>query len=223
MATALLIAAFTDLKRRRIGNGLNLAIALGAPLFWFATGLGWAAIGFQILLAGVTFLVACGLFVARQMGGGDVKLLTALALWFVPESFAQLVVMMAVVGGGASIAAAACNMRRQPGESLRDGIAIVAAAAWVVLAAAVTFALGTGRPIVTPQGLAAIERLIPDAWMVWLLVAAALAIFLFGMAHIMRRQKSRLPIPYGVAITVAALWVMADQYLYAPPLMHGVG
>lgn len=39
LAIALLIAAFTDLHSRRIGNRLNGAIALGAPVFWWASGM----------------------------------------------------------------------------------------------------------------------------------------------------------------------------------------
>ena len=39
LATALLLAALTDLRRREIDNGLNGAIALAAPLYWLASGL----------------------------------------------------------------------------------------------------------------------------------------------------------------------------------------
>ena len=39
LAIALLYAAFTDIRRRKIDNWLNLAIALAAPLFWWASGL----------------------------------------------------------------------------------------------------------------------------------------------------------------------------------------
>ena len=42
LAIALLIAAFTDLRRRQIDNWLTAAIALGAPLFWFATLVAYA-------------------------------------------------------------------------------------------------------------------------------------------------------------------------------------
>ena len=48
LAIALLIAAFTDLRRRQIDNWLNAAITLGAPLFWFAMGLSLPEIGWQI-------------------------------------------------------------------------------------------------------------------------------------------------------------------------------
>lgn len=223
LATALLVASFTDLKRRQIDNWLNLAVALGAPLFWLSTGLDWTGVAFQIGLAAATFAVACLLFALRQMGGGDVKLLTALALWFVPDAFLLLVIMMAVVGGGASIAAAAFNMRRVPGEGLRDGIAMVAATAWVAFAASATFALGTGRPIITGSAVDAVRHVLPAVWLLWTVGALVAAIFFFGMRHMMRRQKTRLPIPYGVAISIAALWVMADRYIYVVPVTPGLG
>ena len=41
LAIALLIAAITDWQRRQIDNWLNIAIAVGAPLFWITSGLGW--------------------------------------------------------------------------------------------------------------------------------------------------------------------------------------
>ncbi|MBS1239980.1 MAG: peptidase [Proteobacteria bacterium] len=37
LAIALLVAAFTDIRSRQIANWLNGAIALGAPLFWWAS------------------------------------------------------------------------------------------------------------------------------------------------------------------------------------------
>ena len=39
LAIALLVAIVTDLRSRTIGNRLNAAIALAAPLFWWASGL----------------------------------------------------------------------------------------------------------------------------------------------------------------------------------------
>ena len=61
LAIALLIAAFTDLKSRRIANWLNGAIALGAPLFWWASDMAlWPDIALQVgvaLATGLLFLV----------------------------------------------------------------------------------------------------------------------------------------------------------------------
>ena len=56
LAIALLVAAFTDLKSRRIANWLNGAVALGAPLFWWATGMAlWPDMALQVGLAVATF------------------------------------------------------------------------------------------------------------------------------------------------------------------------
>ncbi|MBH0112540.1 prepilin peptidase [Novosphingobium sp. YJ-S2-02] len=211
LAIALLYAAFTDIRRREIDNTLNLGIALAAPLWWLAMGMGWQQIGFQLGLALLTFVIACVLFALRQMGGGDVKLLTALALWFTPGAFLQLVVLMAVIGGGGSIAMAAFNMKRMPGETWRDALAFLAAATWTLGAAAVIFALATGRPLVSQAAVRTISALIPGAWVVALVVLAVLALLGLGFHQIMRRQKSRLPIPYGVAISAAGLWVLAAE------------
>ena len=140
LAIALLVAAFTDLKSRRIANWLNLAIALGAPLFWWASGMAiWPDIAIQLGTALATFAALSILFALRAMGGGDVKLLTALALWIEPMVFLKLLIMMALLGGVLTLA--------------------------------------------------------------------------FGAWHVMRRRKDRIAIPYGVAIALAGLWVIAAFYL----------
>lgn len=142
LAIALLFAAFTDLRARRIDNWLNAAIAAGAPLFWWASGLSlWPDVAWQVGIALATFAVLAVLFAIRAMGGGDVKLLTALALWIPPLWFMKLLVMMALIGG--------------------------------------------------------------------------LLTVVFGAWHIARRQRDKVAIPYGVAISSAGLWVLASHYLPA--------
>ena len=139
LAIALLVAAFTDLRSRRIGNWLTGAIALGAPLFWWATGLAlWPDVALQVGVAALTFAVLAPLFAIRAMGGGDVKLLTALALWIEPMQFVRLILAMALLGGVLTIA--------------------------------------------------------------------------FGTWHVMRRQREKLAIPYGVAISLAGLWTIYLGY-----------
>jgi prepilin peptidase CpaA len=209
LAIALVTAAITDLKRREIDNWLNAAIALTAPLYWLASGLGWMDVAYQIGLALVTFAVACGLFVTRQMGGGDVKLLTALSLWFVPSMFLPMVVMMAIIGGGGSVALALFNMNRREGEGLRDLLSALAAGLVVYLCAA----LALGMAIRTPL----LPRALLDGRLSGLLLGAILlsiaTLVLVGMRHMIRRQKAPLPVPYGVAISLAGLWVLADRAL----------
>ena len=81
-----------------IANWLNGAIALGAPVFWFASGLDlWPGVAMQIGIALATFAVLSVLFAIKAMGGGDVKLLTALSLWIEPMLFLKLLIIMALV------------------------------------------------------------------------------------------------------------------------------
>ena len=150
LAIALLVAAFTDLRNRSISNWLNGGIALAAPLFWWASGLAlWPDLAIQLGVAAATFAVLCGLFAIKAMGGGDVKLLTALALWIEPLLFLKLLIVMSLLGGVLTI--------------------------------------------------------------------------LFGAWHIMRRQRDKLAIPYGVAIAMAGLWVLSTTYLPASAGAGGLG
>jgi prepilin peptidase CpaA len=100
LATALAYAAVIDWRERLIHNWLNLTIAGAAPLFWLASGYSlWPDVGIQILLAlGVTVFFAIFFFFGA-MGGGDVKLLGALALWISPLPFASLILTMSILGG----------------------------------------------------------------------------------------------------------------------------
>jgi prepilin peptidase CpaA len=216
LATALLVAALTDLRRREIDNWLNAAIALAAPISWLAAGLDWVAMGFQVGLALLTFVAACVLFALRQMGGGDVKLLTALALWFVPGSFAQLIVMMAVIGGAASVGMAVFNMQRVPDEPLRNTLSTAVAALWVMVACLLVHALATGRPLLDQGSARIIASALPAGWQLALLSVTLLGLCAVGMRHIFRRQRGAIPIPYGVAISAAGLWVLAQNMLTGP-------
>ena len=217
LATALLAAAVSDLRRREIGNRLNAGIAVAAPLFWLVSGLGWSGVAVQVGLALATFLLGCLLFAARQMGGGDVKLLTALALWFVPASFGQLLAIMVMIGGGASVALAVFNMRRVSGDQWRDRVAVGAAALWVTATCVIVYGVATGRPLLDADAASVIWIVVPGGW--WLVLGAMLlcGFILFGMRHIFRRQAAHIAMPYGVAIAAAGLWVMAQDTV-APAL-----
>lgn len=149
LAIALAVAAATDIATRRIGNRLNAAIALVAPLFWWASGLSlWPGVAVQLALAAVTLALCAGLFAIRAMGGGDVKLLTALALWIEPAAFARLVLAMALLGGVLTLLMIAARARRGRGERLAVpyGVAIAAAGLWV-LASGALWPVGGSAPI----------------------------------------------------------------------------
>ena len=111
LAIALLYAAFTDIRSRIIANWLNIAIAAGAPVFWWASGMSlWPdvawQIGFAALIAGILIGIAyigyrLGILI---LGGGDIKLLGALALWFTPFNYVDMLWNMALCGGAIAIA-----------------------------------------------------------------------------------------------------------------------
>lgn len=134
LATALLVAALTDIRRREIDNWLTIGIALAAPLFWWASAMSWSEIGYQLAIAAGTFAVLCVLFATGQMGGGDVKLLTALALWIEPFWFLRLLFVMAVAGGVLTLGLLAWHHARRRGGKLAVpyGVAISFAGLWVL-------------------------------------------------------------------------------------------
>jgi prepilin peptidase CpaA len=135
LALMLLYAAATDLRARIIGNGLNLAIALMAPLFWWATGLKiWPDMALQIVLAACVFGLFAFMFAMGWMGGGDVKLLTALALWLPLAAVIKLMIIMSLLGGVLTLLVVAVHRLRklQTNPEIPYGVAIACAGLWVI-------------------------------------------------------------------------------------------
>lgn len=101
LVTALLLtAAVTDGYSRIIPDRVNLAIALLAIPYWWLTGLTlWPDVAWQVGIAALTFVILLGVFHIGQMGGGDVKLLVALALFLRPMDFLWMLFGMAMIGG----------------------------------------------------------------------------------------------------------------------------
>lgn len=134
LAIALLVAIVTDIRSRHIDNWLNAGIALGAPLFWLASGMGFADIGWQVGIAAGSFLIFALMFAIGWMGGGDVKLLSALALWIQPLWFAQVIVVMALAGGVLTAVYMVWHFlaRREERPEIPYGIAISGAGLWAL-------------------------------------------------------------------------------------------
>lgn len=131
----LLAAAWGDLHTRTIPNRLNAAIALFAPLWWWAHALPlWPEVAIHVGVAAAVFAIFAAAFAAGLMGGGDVKLVAALALWLPPWGVGRLLVLMALVGGVLTLLVAAEHKwRRRPGQpEIPYGIAIAAAGLWII-------------------------------------------------------------------------------------------
>ena len=117
LATVLVIAAVIDVRTFTISNRLNLAVALSAPVYWLSIALTpWPGMAVQLAAGAVVFaLLACA-FVAGMMGGGDVKLAAALALWFPPLGTIKFLVLMSLAGGVLTLLVLAWHRARK-----RDG------------------------------------------------------------------------------------------------------
>lgn len=132
----LLAASAIDVRTFTIPNLLNLAVALLAPLFWWASGLElWPEIALRVGAAGLVFGLLAAAFAAGMMGGGDVKLAAALALWFPPLASVKLLVVMSVAGGVLTLLALLVHrVRAREGRpKIPYGVAI-AVGGWAILA-----------------------------------------------------------------------------------------
>lgn len=135
LAAMLLVAATGDLRSRRIPNKLNLAIALLAVPFWVLSGYDlWPQIATQLALGTGVFLLFALLFRFGMMGGGDVKLLAAIALWLPLASLVKLVVVMSLAGGVLTLVMLARHRAAKSGEPLEVpyGVAIAFAGIWLI-------------------------------------------------------------------------------------------
>jgi len=141
-------AAVSDCAARRIPNWLTYTLILGGLCHSFTAGTGVGPLG-SLLGMTVGLALTFVFFAVGAMGGGDVKLLTALSLWIAPLPFLNLLIMMALLGGVLTI--------------------------------------------------------------------------VFGAWHVMRRQRDKLAIPYGVAISMAGLWVLGTNYLPSSAVAGGLG
>lgn len=96
----LVIAAVIDVRTFTISNRLNLCVALLAPLYWWSVSLPlWPDAAVQLAAGAIVFLILAGAFYLGMMGGGDVKLAAALALWFSPQEILKFLVVMSIAGG----------------------------------------------------------------------------------------------------------------------------
>lgn len=135
LGALLIVAAITDLRSRIISNRLNLIIAALAPVWWIACGLPlWPGVAAQLLVGLIVFALFAALFAAGMMGGGDVKLLGALALWLPWQALLSLLVLMAVLGGLVTIVTVADHkLRKKQGQpEIPYGVAIAVAGLWVI-------------------------------------------------------------------------------------------
>ncbi|MCP5368606.1 MAG: prepilin peptidase [Hyphomicrobiales bacterium] len=120
------LAAMSDVHAYRIPNRISLAIAALYPAFVLVHGdpvnwLGALAVAAAVLVFGFI------LFATNTVGGGDVKLLTAVALWAGPSLVLEFLLITAFAGGLLALVmtselrfSLAMAVERIGGKGLRD-------------------------------------------------------------------------------------------------------
>jgi prepilin peptidase CpaA len=135
LACGLAAGAVCDWRSRTIPNGLNAAIALGAIPFWWASGLHlWPDVALHLGVAAGLFAIFALAFQLGLMGGGDVKMLAAVALWLPLSAVLQLLVIMSLAGGVLTLAMLIPHrLRKAAGQpEIPYGIAIAFAGMWLI-------------------------------------------------------------------------------------------
>ena len=140
LALLLVSAGIEDARIREIANWKNVAIAALAPLWWYAIGLPlWPDAALQLGLAAIVFALFVGAFALGWMGGGDVKMIGALALWLPLGPLVWMLVLMSLMGGALTLVLVAERAWRARRGKAREGaievpygVAIAAAALFVL-------------------------------------------------------------------------------------------
>lgn len=126
----LVSAGIEDARTREIANWKNAAIALLAIPWWFAIGMTPLAIAVQVGVAIAVFALFVLTFYLGQMGGGDVKMLGALALWFPFLPLVNMLIVMSLIGGVMTLVMLVEHKARKKSVALEIpyGVAIAIAA-----------------------------------------------------------------------------------------------
>jgi len=135
LAATLVWIAAVDIKTFTISDRINLGIALLAPVYWWSVGLPlWPDAAIRVGVAVVVFLLFAGAFYMNVMGGGDVKLAGALALWFTPYETLTLIVIMSIAGGVLTlIVVGVHHARKKIGRpEVPYGVAIAVGGMWLL-------------------------------------------------------------------------------------------
>ena len=209
------VASVTDTTRGRIYNWTTYPGLLAGLLFQSldvsnAGHLEFNATGLTESLLGVAgcggIMLAC--FLLSDMGGGDVKLLGALALWIPFDRLPALVVMMAIIGWLLTMGMAAWRVRASSGSGLSRDMLVLIGCFLCAFAIGAVLLGGAALPSAlldwSAESLAA-TLAIAVAPSLLLLVATLVSL------RVIKRHARRIQVPYGLAIASAGLWIIATD------------
>lgn len=128
-AATLVLLAVHDLRHRRLPNfWVGLYAFLFIPFYVFS-GFGWAQLGWHFICAGLTAAITAVFFALRWMGGGDVKLWSAVMLWAGPYFALPAIIIATLVGAILGVVAwlAQWRLRRVPKTAGRHWLRLISA------------------------------------------------------------------------------------------------
>jgi prepilin peptidase CpaA len=149
-------AVVEDFRRLVIPNLLPIMLVALWPVYFAAVAPSWSGALAAIACALAVFIVGAFLFARGYLGGGDVKLLSAAALWAGPAGTPGLLLLTGILGGAlalfllmplgaeiASMARTALSRRSMPIETAMPnavpyGVAIAAAAVITILSPSIS-------------------------------------------------------------------------------------
>ena len=113
LAVLLIASAMDDLREYRIPNHLVVGITALYPAHILTSPqpVPWTI---ALLFAGIVFVVGVAFFAGKMMGGGDVKLMGAVALWSAPQ---YLLTLFVITLAGALMLAFASAVRAARSEA----------------------------------------------------------------------------------------------------------
>ncbi len=141
LALLLLAAALEDMWRLEITNILSGGVAIAA---FVAVAIDGPIIGLwqNLLLFAAVLAVGTMLFARGVMGGGDIKLLAASALWFDLSQGWKMLVAVALAGGLVTIATMLLRLLPWP-DKVRPHLALVRRRDWIPYAVAIAAGVAT--------------------------------------------------------------------------------
>jgi prepilin peptidase CpaA len=126
VASALMLAAAgTDVWKRKIPNALNAALGL-TGLWAQASSRGWMALVWGLTAGIVTLALLWVPWLKGRLGGGDVKMATAAAIWMGLFHLPAYLLLTAVAGGVVALASyllSSRSIRREIAANLATAVA----------------------------------------------------------------------------------------------------
>lgn len=125
----------SDLRTRTIPNWTNGLIAGLGVTYWLSLGTPlWPNMALQFAIAIAAFALFLIFFALNAMGGGDVKLIAALGLWFEVTHMIRVLLIMSILGGALTLIVWARARLEKTTEKIEVpyGVAIAIAALWVL-------------------------------------------------------------------------------------------